>query len=145
MVYRSGQSAPSWTRLPTINARRGSLLSAWPSGGPLVIGQYRGETWLALWKKDRWNFLDLPPLPGERDRPYLRAAAIEVIGNQILLVADRLWRLHPEEAPKPLIPSPDPGAYRAVHWVQAPPQIKGDRVLIQRPWGMKQVWRFNDE
>lgn len=113
--------------------------------GPLVIGQYRGETWLALWKKDRWNFLDLPPLPGERDRPYLRAAAIEVIGNQILLVADRLWRLHPEEAPKPLIPSPDPGAYRAVHWVQAPPQIMGDRVLIQRPWGMKQVWRFNDE
>ncbi len=113
--------------------------------GPLVIGQYQGETWLALWKEDRWNFLDLPPLPGERDRPYLRAASIEVIGHQILLVADRLWRLHPEDAPIALIPSPDPGAYRAVHWVQPPPQFKRDRVLIQRPWGMDQVWRFNDE
>lgn len=113
--------------------------------GPLVLGQHRGETWLALWKEGDWIFLDLPPLPGERDRPFLRAAAIEVIGDQILLVADRLWRLTPQQSPEPLIPSPDPGAYRAVHWVQPSPQVSGDRVLIQRPWGVEQVWSFSDE
>ena len=113
--------------------------------GPLVLGQHRGETWLALWKEGDWIFLDLPPLPGERDRPFLRAAAIEVIGDQILLVADRLWRLHPDQVPQALIPSPKPGAYRAVHWVQPSPQVRDHRVIIQRPWGVEQVWGFSDD
>lgn len=113
--------------------------------GPLVLGQHRGETWLALWNGDDWEPLPLPPLPGERDRPYLRAAAIEVVGTKIYLIADRLWLLSPSQSPRPLIPPPAPGAYRAVHWVQPPPQVFRHQIVIQRPWGVDQVWRFDDE
>lgn len=112
--------------------------------GPLVLGQHQGKSWLAQWREQSWNFVPLPPLPGERDRPHLRAAAIEVSGSQILLVADRLWILNLEGPPTALIPQNAPGAYRAVHWVQPPPRISDQSVAIDRPWGVEQIWRFSD-
>ncbi len=113
--------------------------------GPLVLGQDRGETWLAQWRESKWQLFKLPSLPGERDRPQLRAAAMSVVGSQILLLADRLWALTPDQPPRALTPASAPGAYRAVRWVQPPPLIRGDLVWIQRPWRIDEVWRFTDE
>ena len=119
-------------------------LSGHPDG-PLILGQHRGESWLAQRSAEDWIFIDLPTLPGERDRPQLRAAAMTVVDSTILLLADRLWSVSANQPPLPLTVAAPPGAYRAVRWVQPPPLIKGQLGILIRPWGAQELWKFGDE
>ncbi|MDG1455316.1 MAG: hypothetical protein P8R38_03845, partial [Planctomycetota bacterium] len=119
--------------------------------GVLVLGQEKGQSWLSFLLHDEWHPIVLPPLPGERDRPDLRATSITTHGEEIYLLADRLWRMpswcqergqfHGEM--KPLTPAPEPGAYRAVRWVQPAPLIQRNKIYLLRPWGNLEVWGWD--
>mgnify|MGYP001179271620 FL=1 len=119
--------------------------------GVLVLGQEKGQSWLSFLLHDEWHPIILPPLPGERDRPDLRATSITTHGEEIYLLADRLWRMPSwcqergqfHGAMKPLTPAPEPGAYRAVRWVQPAPLIQRNKIYLLRPWGNLEVWGWD--
>jgi hypothetical protein len=111
-------------------------------GTTIILGQHQGETWLAHFDGETVNEISPPPLPDERDRPHLRVAALGRWGDDVLLLADRLWRLDVSGSSHlALTDAPADGNYRPVHWIQPPPRVAGNHVRIARPWGVIETWR----
>lgn len=111
--------------------------------GTIILGQQLGETWLAHFDGEAVREISAPPLPDERDRPHLRVAALGRWGDDVLLLADRLWLLDETGTDhRALTEAPAEGNYRPVHWVQPPPRVEGNRVRIARPWGVVETWRI---
>ncbi|MEE2856747.1 MAG: hypothetical protein VX949_05050 [Planctomycetota bacterium] len=109
--------------------------------GTYILGHDRGETWLAHFNGESVKRISPPPLPDERDRPHLRVASLGRWGDEVLLLADRLWHLDEDGVShRALTDAPGEGVYRPVHWVQPPPQLEGDQVSIARPWGVIETW-----
>ena len=108
----------------------------------IVIGQDAGETWLARFDGEQLHEIAPPPLPDERDRPQLRVAALGRWQDEVLLVADRVWKIDGKrDAHRALTPPPQTGNYRPVHWIQPVPRLTGNRLTIERPWGVTETWR----
>ncbi|MEC9477362.1 MAG: hypothetical protein VX764_10010 [Planctomycetota bacterium] len=108
----------------------------------IILGQHRGETWLANFDGKAIHEISPPPLPDERDRPHLRVAALGRWGDEVLLLADRLWLIDETGTSHfALTDAPADGHYRPVHWIQPAPRVTGNRVRIARPWGVVETWR----
>ncbi len=108
----------------------------------IVIGQDAGETWLARFDGEQLHEIAPPPLPDERDRPQLRVAALGRWQDEVILVADRVWKIDGKrDAHRALTPPPQTGNYRPVHWIQPVPRLTGNRLTIERPWGVTETWR----
>jgi len=121
--------------------REGGYQLVSTDGTTIILGQHQGETWLAHFDGDTVNEISPPPLPDERDRPHLRVAALGRWGDDVLLLADRLWRLDVSGASHlALTDAPADGNYRPVHWIQPPPRVAGNHVRIARPWGVVETW-----
>ena len=109
--------------------------------GTYILGHDRGETWLAHFNGEAVKRISPPPLPDERDRPHLRVASLGRWGDEVLLLADRLWHLDEDGVShRALTDAPTEGVYRPVHWVQPPPQLDGNQVSLARPWGVIETW-----
>ena len=112
----------------------------------VILGIERGQTWLMQFDGHTLHEFYPPPLPDERDRPHLRVASLARWGDEVLLLADRLWRISSDgKSHQALTPAPDDGVYRPVHWVQSAPRIThapnaSTLIEIDRPWGVTEIW-----
>ena len=112
----------------------------------VILGIEKGQTWLMQFDGHSLQELSPPPLPDERDRPHLRVASLARWGDEVLLLADRLWRISSDgKSHQALTPAPDDGVYRPVHWVQSAPRIThgpnaSTLIEIDRPWGVTEIW-----
>ncbi len=112
-----------------------------------ILGQQDGSTWLAHFDGEEVREVSPPPLPDERDRPHLRVASLGRWGQEIVLLADRLWCLKSSPSQHlALTPPPVEGVYRPVHWVQTAARVHGQpdgsaRIQLDRPWGVTEFWR----
>ncbi|MGE4613234.1 MAG: hypothetical protein AAEJ46_02710, partial [Planctomycetota bacterium] len=111
------------------------------ANGTYILGHDQGQTWLAYFDGETVTGISPPPLPDERDRPHLRVASLGRWGDEVLLLADRLWHLDESGvAHRALTDAPADGNYRPVHWIQPPPRVAGNHVRIARPWGVIETW-----
>ncbi|MDE0960395.1 MAG: hypothetical protein OSB09_06410 [Planctomycetota bacterium] len=130
----------------TILPRPGAYQLISTRHGIIILGIDGGQTWLMHYDGHSAQEIPTPPLPDERDRPHLRVAALARWGDEVLLLADRLWLISRDgKSHRALTPAPQDGVYRPVHWVQSCPKIwpganASTRIELDRPWGVTEIW-----
>ncbi len=109
-----------------------------------LLGFDAGAFWLAAIDLAALTLeeLPLPPLEADEDRERLRFTTLGRWGDALLLLHDRLysadmphaaleWRVL---AAWPIAPELFPS------YLQAPPRVEGDTLIVSRPWGTIEGW-----